>query len=60
MDNKNNNKEKFYDILGKAISSPSTPQKQAKSGGYSGKKTRLRKSVNTSAKRRGKSPSKSA
>lgn len=36
------NKKKFLNLLGKAISSPATPQKSgsAKRGGYSGTQTR--------------------
>ena len=51
---------KFHKLLDKAISSPSVPQKQAKNGGYSEKKTRSHKTGDTLKKRSGKSRPKNA
>lgn len=54
-----NTKQKFKTLLDRAISSQSMPQKQAKSGGYSGKRTHQRNVGGILPKRRDKSRPKS-
>jgi len=54
-DQNNTNKDGFFSLLSKAISSPSPLERRENSGDYSEKQTRSHKSVNASEKRNDKS-----